>query len=365
MSADAPVPDAPAAPTDAVAGPVPPLPPTIAWRGGEDGVLELLDQTLLPHQRRILGLRDLAGVCEAIVQLRVRGAPAIGVAAAYGVVLAVRDTAPPDLPAAIRAACAKLLGTRPTAVNLRWALERCERAAAREATVANLLREARAVHADEVAMSDRMARLGAALVPAGGCVLTHCNTGRLATAGAGTALAALFQAWNQGVRFRVLADETRPLLQGARLTALELAAAGIPVDVCCDGAAAGLIARGEVQLVLVGADRIAANGDFANKVGTYGLALACAAHGVPFYAVAPCSTIDPALPDGRAIPIEERDGTEVSTHGGRSFALPGVGARNPAFDVTPADLATGIVTDRGILRPPFAPAIKAALASGR
>jgi methylthioribose-1-phosphate isomerase len=351
--------------SDAAATSVQPLPPTIAWRGGEDGALELLDQTLLPHQRRVLTLRDLDGVCEAIVSLRVRGAPAIGVAAAYGVVIGVRTAATTDVATATAAVCDRLLRTRPTAVNLRWALERCARAAARDAPVANLLREARAVHADEVAMSDRMARVGAPLVPHGGCVLTHCNTGRLATAGEGTALAVLFQAWSQGTRFRVLADETRPLLQGARLTALELAAAGIPVDVCCDGAAAGLIARGEVQLVLVGADRIAANGDFANKVGTYGVALACAAHGVPFYAVAPCSTIDPALADGAAIPIEERDATEVSTHGGRSFALAGVGARNPAFDVTPAGLVTGIVTDRGLLRPPFATAIKAALASGR
>ena len=187
----------------------------------------------------------------------------------------------------------------------------------------------------------------------------------LACGGLGTALGCLIAAHRAGRAFRVLADETRPLLQGARLTALELAAAGIPADVCCDGAAAGLIARGEVQLVLVGADRIAANGDFANKVGTYGVALACAAHGVPFYAVAPCSTIDPTVADGRGIPIEERDATEVSSHGGRSFALPGVGARNPAFDVTPAGLVTGIVTDRGVLRPPFAAAIKAALAAGR
>lgn len=361
MSADAAVPDDPSSSATAAA----PLPPTIAWRGGEDGALELLDQTLLPHQRRVLALRDLDGVCEAIEQLRVRGAPAIGVAAAYGVVLGARAAPIADLAATVRAVCARLLRTRPTAVNLRWALERCERAVAREPSIAGLLREARAVHADEVAMSERMARFGASLVPHGGCVLTHCNTGRLATAGDGTALALLFQAWSQGVRFRVLADETRPLLQGARLTALELAAAGIPVDVCCDGAAAGLIARGAVQLALVGADRIAANGDFANKVGTYGVALACAAHGVPFYAVAPCSTIDAAVADGASIPIEERGGTEVSTHGGRSFALPGVGARNPAFDVTPARLLTGIVTDRGVLRPPFATAIKAALAAGR
>ncbi len=344
-----------------------PLPPTLAWRGGEDGELALLDQTLLPHQRRVLAVRDLDAAIEAIVALRVRGAPAIGVAAAYAVVIGVRAAAPApaDFLATTAAVCARLAAARPTAVNLRWAIDRVGRAAAREATLASLLREARAVHADEVAMSERMARFGAPLVPHGGCVLTHCNTGRLATAGDGTALAALFRAWQDGVRFRVLADETRPLLQGARLTALELAAAGIPVALCCDSAAAGLIARGEVQAAFVGADRIAANGDFANKVGTYGVALACAAHGVPFYVVAPTSTFDLAVTDGTGIPIEERDATEVSALAGRLIAPAGVGARNPAFDVTPGRLATAIVTDRGVLRPPYADAIKELFATGR
>ncbi len=344
-----------------------PLPPTIAWRGGEDGELALLDQTLLPHQRRVLAIRDVDAAIEAIVALRVRGAPAIGVAAAYATVLGVRAAAPSadGFVAAARAVCARLAASRPTALNLRWARDRCERAPLREATLASLLREARAIHADEVAMSERMARFGAPLVPHGGCVLTHCNTGRLATAGDGTALAILFRAWQDGARFRVLADETRPLLQGARLTALELAAAGIPVELCCDSAAAGLIARGEVQAVFVGADRIAANGDFANKVGTYGVALACAAHGVPFYAVAPTSTFDPTVADGHGIPIEERDATEVTALAGRSVAPAGIGARNPAFDVTPARLINGIVTDRGVLRPPYADAIKTMLAPGR
>jgi len=202
-------------------------------------------------------------------------------------------------------------------------------------------------------------------VPDGGPVLTHCNTGRLATVGDGTALATLFAAWRAGKRFRVLADETRPLLQGARLTALELAAEGIPVEVLADGAAAGLIARGQVQMAVVGADRIAANGDFANKVGTYGVALACKAHDVPFYTVAPVSTVDVRLPDGSHIPIEERDATEVTELGGVRTAPPGVGARNPAFDVTPARLLTAIVTDQGVLLPPFAAGIKALRLSGR
>lgn len=343
-----------------------PLPPTLAWHGGEDGELALLDQTLLPHQRCVLAVRDLETAIEAICALRVRGAPAIGVAAAYAAVLGVRAIAPPaDFQSATAAVCARLAASRPTAVNLRWALDRVSRAAVREATLASLLREARAVHADEVAMSERMARFGAPLVPNGGCVLTHCNTGRLATAGDGTALAAMFRAWQDGARFRVLAAETRPLLQGARLTALELAAAGIPVELCCDSAAAGLIARGAVQAAFVGADRIAANGDFANKVGTYGLALACAAHGVPFYVVAPTSSCDLGIADGAAIPIEERDGAEVCALAGRPIAAAGVGARNPAFDVTPGHLATALVTDRGVLRPPYADAIKALLAAGR
>jgi len=215
------------------------------------------------------------------------------------------------------------------------------------------------------AASLRIGEHGAPLVRDGITVLTHCNTGRLATAGDGTALAVLFAAWKRGVRFRVLADETRPLLQGARLTALELAAAGIPVQVVVDGAAAGLIARGQVQLVLVGADRIAQNGDVANKVGTYGLALACAAHQVPFHVVAPLSSFDLRVADGSGIPIEERDPGEVLTLAGQALAATGVSARNPAFDITPARLVTGFVTDAGVLAPPFAASIKNAFAQRR
>ncbi|MBL8724348.1 MAG: S-methyl-5-thioribose-1-phosphate isomerase [Planctomycetes bacterium] len=347
--------------------PLPPLPPTLAWRGGLDGCLELLDQTLLPHQQRVLVCRDVAAVADAITRLAVRGAPAIGVAAAFGLLLGVRNLAP--VPQALRETArevaARLAATRPTAVNLAWALDRCLAALQRENTLAALFAEAQAILAEDQTACRRMGEHGAGLIPDGGTVLTHCNTGRLATAGDGTALAVLFAAWAMGRRFTVLADETRPLLQGARLTALELHAAGIPVQVLCDGAAAGLIARGRVHAVLVGADRVAKNGDFANKVGTYGLALACAAHRVPFYAVAPASTFDPRVADGRGIPIEERSADEVLQLGGQRLAADGIGACNPAFDVTPAQLVTAFVTDRGLLRPPFGPAIKALLGPGR
>lgn len=346
---------------------LPPLPPTLAWRGDLHGHLELLDQTLLPQQRLVLALHDVDGVIEAIANLRVRGAPAIGVAAAYGLLLGLRALSPlrEAFVDTTRAVAARLCAARPTAVNLQWALDRCLDAARAEPSLASVFAEAGQIHQDEVAMSDRIGQHGKPCVPPGGTVLTHCNTGRLATVGDGTALAVLFAAWRDGVRFRVYADETRPLLQGARLTALELAAAGIPVEVIADGAAAGMIARGLVQMVIVGADRIARNGDFANKVGTYGLALACAAHRVPFYVAAPLSTLDLRLGDGAGIPIEERDGSEVTTLAGQSICPPGVGARNPAFDVTPGRLVSAFITDRGVLQPPFDASIKGALAFGR
>ena len=345
----------------------PPLPPTIAWDGDVDGHLELLDQTRLPQAREVLQLQTVDGVIDAIRRLAVRGAPAIGVAAAYGLVLGVRAQSPvaSAFIAEARNVSARLLAARPTAVNLGWALERCLAAVTSEASLARLFQEACAIHADEEAMSRGIGEHGKQLIQPGATVLTHCNTGRLATAGDGTALAVMFAAWRDGVKFRVLADETRPLLQGSRLTALELHVAGIPVEVVADGAAAGIIAKGAVNLVIVGADRIASNGDFANKVGTYPLALACAAHRVPFYVAAPLSTFDMRLPNGRAIPIEERDATEVTAFHGQPVAPAGVGARNPAFDVTPAGLVSGIVTDVGILRPPFAAGIKAVVADSR
>lgn len=343
------------------------LPPTIQWVGDADGHLELLDQTRLPQQREILQLTTVAGVIDAIVRLAVRGAPAIGVAAAYGLLLGVRQQLPVDGAFLVEArdVAARLLAARPTAVNLGWALERCLAAVTAEPTMQRLFREACSIHADEEAMSRGIGEHGKHLIKPGNTVLTHCNTGRLATAGDGTALAVMFAAWRDGVKFRVLADETRPLLQGARLTALELHVAGIPVEVVVDGAAAGIIAKGDVNLVIVGADRIASNGDFANKVGTYPLALACAAHRVPFYVAAPLSTFDARLPNGQAIPIEERDASEVTAFRGQPVAPEGVGARNPAFDITPAALVSAIVTDAGILKPPFNAGIKAVLAGCR
>ncbi|MBL8755498.1 MAG: S-methyl-5-thioribose-1-phosphate isomerase [Planctomycetes bacterium] len=344
-----------------------PIPPTLTWRGDAFGHLDLLDQTRLPHERVVLRLTDVDAVVEAIATLRVRGAPAIGVAAAFGLVLGVRalNPLPQALPAVARDVAMRLAAARPTAVNLRWALDQCLDALRREATLTALFRAAEQLWADEVATCDRIGAFGAPLVPDGGTVLTHCNAGRLATVGCGTALGVLFTAWNQGKRFRVLATETRPLLQGARLTALELAAAGIPVELCPDSAAAGLIASGAVQMAVVGADRIAANGDVANKVGTYSHALACFAHRVPFWVAAPRSTFDLRTRDGSQIPIEERDGTEVTQLGGVAVAAPGVAARNPAFDVTPARLLRGIITDGGLVEAPFEPAIKALFPAGR
>ncbi len=342
--------------------------PTIAWVGDEHGHLALLDQTRLPAEQVVLELDHLQGVVDAIRRLSVRGAPAIGVAAAYGVVLGVRERAPADaaaFAATLDDVATTLVAARPTAVNLSWAVERMRAAGHRSPTAQALLAEARTIHEEDVELCRRMGAHGAELVADGATVLTHCNTGRLATAGDGTALAVLFAAWRQGRRFRVLADETRPLLQGSRLTALELADEGIPVEVIVDGAAAGLIARGAVDLVVTGADRIARNGDVANKVGTYGLALACAAHGVPMWVVAPSSTFDPDLADGAGIPIENRDGSEVLQLAGRQLAAPGVGARNPAFDVTPARLLTGLVTDRGRISPVTRESVKAVLGSGR
>lgn len=345
-----------------------PLPPTLHWQGDVEGELQLLDQTLLPNERVVLVLRDERGVADAIVRLAVRGAPAIGVAAAYGLVLGVRARRPHGaaaLLAAVDEVAAALLRTRPTAVNLAWALGRMQAAARAQPTLAALLAEAQALHRDDADRCARMGRHGAGLVQPGMTVLTHCNTGRLATAGDGTALAVLFAAHGAGTHFRVLADETRPLLQGGRLTALELHEAGIPVEVVADGAAAALISRGEVSLVLVGADRIASNGDTANKVGTYGLALAAAAHRVPFWVVAPTSTFDLGIADGSAIPIEQRDPDEVLTVGGCRPYPPGIGARNPAFDVTPAALVTGFVTEHGRICPASAAAIKHAVAGSR
>lgn len=313
----------------------------VEWR---DGTLRILDQTLLPAGVLYLEAGGYEDVADAIRRLAVRGAPLIGITAAYGLALAARRGQ--SLPQAAD----HLAATRPTAVNLRWALDRTLAAADPEA-------EAIRIHEEQRQADRRMGEHGAALIEPGSTVLTHCNTGCLATGGIGSALGVLKTAHAHGKKVRVLVDETRPLLQGSRLTAWELRQCGIPHEIIADAAAAGLIARGHVQAVLVGADRIAANGDTANKVGTYGLALAAHAHGVPFYVIAPVSTVDTYTPHGDDIVIEERSPDEVLSFAGTRAAPEASGARNPAFDVTPAHLITAIVTERGVLRPPFGDAI--------
>jgi len=301
----------------------------------EDGALMVLDQRALPGEESWLRCETVDQVADCIRTLAVRGAPAIGIAAAYAMALA-ND----------REDAAELLrSTRPTAVNLAWALEQCRGAD-------DPLEVARRLHREQHEADRRLAELGAELFGEGTRALTHCNTGALATGGYGTAFGVLHAAWERGRLAEVWVDETRPLLQGARLTAWELRQAGIPHRVVADSAAGSLMAQGRVDRVVVGADRIAANGDVANKVGTYPLAVLADRHDVPFYVAAPLSTIDAATPDGASIPIEERDPAEV---------LAGGDAFNPAFDVTPAELVTGIVTEAGVLEPPYSESIERAL----
>lgn len=333
------------------------MPEPLTW---EDGTLRLLDQTLLPHRETYLALQSHEAVAEAIRALRVRGAPLIGVAAGFGMALAaLRSPAasPDDLIRDLRGAAAVLMDARPTAVNLRWAVERCLAAAARSGVAAIrecVVAEAITIQRETAEADRRMGDLGAGLVPDGATVLTHCNTGSLATGGTGTAVGVIKTAFRRGKRIRVLVDETRPLLQGARLTAWELQREGIPAVLIVDGAAASYLRRGDVACVLVGADRIAANGDVANKVGTYPLAVVARENGVPFYVVAPISTIDLSLPSGDFIPIEERAASEVTHIGGQRMAPRGMVAANPAFDITPAPYVTAIVTDQGVARAPYA-----------
>jgi methylthioribose-1-phosphate isomerase len=347
-------------------------PVSLRWSGDATGILEILDQTLLPGRITWIACREVPTVIEAIRSLRVRGAPAIGIAGAYGTVLAAAEAERAGLlpgPALAHVHCraAELATARPTAVNLSWAVERCLHALASlpgdapAATLgATLLAAARAIHAEDQQLCAAIGRHGAAVLPAGG-VLTHCNTGALATGGVGTALAVVTTAWDQGRRFEVFADETRPLLQGARLTAWELVQRGIPVTVLCDGAAAALLATGRVASCIVGADRIAANGDTANKIGTYGLALLAAAHRVPFFVAAPSSTFDLTLATGGGIPIEERAAAEVLAPLGVPAAPAGAGAYNPAFDVTPAHLIRGLITEHGVISPVTADGIRKVL----
>lgn len=336
------------------------LPRTLEWIGGSDGCLRLLDQTLLPDRVEMRDCSTAEDVWEAIRVLCVRGAPAIGVAAAYGLCLGTRPFRgkPTDAFSAKVAEVGEYLcSSRPTAVNLSWAIRRISRLTLAEnaddsgAVWEAMLSESHAMAREDAETCRRIGQHGARLIPEGGGVLTHCNAGALATVAHGTALSLMYAAHAQRRRFRVFANETRPLLQGARLTAFELAAAGIDVTVLCEGAAASLMRSGAIQLVVVGADRIAANGDVANKVGTYPLALVAQAHEIPFYVAAPRSTFDLSLPTGDQIPIEERADDEVSMIGGKRFVAAGARCYNPAFDVTPARLVTGIVTESGILEP--------------
>jgi len=325
------------------------------------GAVRIVDQTELPDALVTRDLDTVAQMADAIRTLRVRGAPLIGIAAAMGLVAGLRDErgAPRErFLARLEGFAAELEATRPTAVNLAAALGRMRRAAAAapgdgSALWERLSAEAGAILDEDRAMCRRIGEHGLPLIPPGAQVLTHCNAGALATGGIGTALAPVYVAHEAGRRVHVWVDETRPVLQGARLTAWELRHAGIPCTLVTDAAAGALMRAARVDLVLVGADRIAANGDFANKIGTYALAVLALHHGVPFYCAAPTSTIDPATAAGDAITIEHRDGAEVTSFAGRAIAPAGTAAWNPAFDVTPARYVTGFLTDRGLVRPPF------------
>lgn len=335
----------------------------------EEGRVVLLDQTRLPQEEVWLGLSGWREVAEAIRTMRVRGAPAIGIAAAYGLALAVWNPSPGKDPrAAFEEAAEGLSRTRPTAVNLFWAIRRMEGAFRRlarsdpEELRRGVLAEAVRIHEEDIAANRRIGEHGAALLPERARVLTVCNTGGLATGGYGTALGVVRRAWEQGKLREVYACETRPLLQGARLTAWELLTERIPFRLIVDGAAGWLMARDGVDAVLVGADRIARNGDVVNKIGTYTLACLAHRHGIPFYSAAPTSTIDLAVATGAEIPIEERAEEEVVAPRGVTFAPRGARAWNPAFDVTPAELVTAIITERGVLRPPYHDTIPQALA---
>lgn len=331
---------------------------TMYWR---DGRLYLLDQTRLPAEIEYIACATAEDVARAISEMKVRGAPAIGAAAAYGMALGANSLDAADREtflARLRDIGRLLTASRPTAVNLRWAVDRLLDRAAREpgdvpALRRALLEEAHAVLREDVEINRRIGAHGRVLVPDGARILTHCNAGALATAGYGTALGVIRAAHEAGKKVTVFADETRPFLQGARLTSLELVADGIPVVLIADSMAGYLMAREGIDLVVVGADRIAANGDTANKIGTYGVAVLARAHKVPFYVAAPLSTVDLSIPDGAAIPIEERDQSELTHFHGRRIAPEGVEVWNPAFDVTPHGLITAIITEAGVVYPPY------------
>jgi len=337
--------------------------PTVQWK---DGRVRILDQRALPEDVRFLDCVDYACVAEAIRELKVRGAPAIGVTAALGIALGAKQYAGKTLDGFhhyMEEVCEALAATRPTAVNLFWAIDRMKRVLAGNSCTSVdewqecLLEEALVILEEDVRVNQALGKHGAVIIQDGDNILTHCNAGALATAGYGTALGVVRAAWEQGKRLRVYADETRPVLQGARLTTWELQQDGIPVTLITDSMAGALMQKRGIQCCVVGADRIAANGDVANKIGTYSVAVLAKAHGIPFYVAAPVSTIDLETPNGDKIPIEERDSSEVTQlYGGRVIAPSGVAVWNPAFDVTPANLIAGIITERGILSPHELPA---------
>jgi len=339
---------------------------TLRW---DRDALELLDQRILPDRIHYVRCATAGEVATAIRDMVVRGAPAIGCAAAYGMALAASEpaTAGRGLAARLHSAHDALLAARPTAVNLGWALARMRSLWASVAdqssieTARRLLAEAQAIHAEDTAANHAMGALGAALLPDRCRVLTHCNAGALATTGHGTALGVIRSAVAAGKRIEVIADETRPFLQGARLTAWELQQEGIPVTVIADGASGYLMSRGEIDAVIVGADRVASNGDVANKIGTYMVAVLARRHAIPFYVACPVSTIDAAITTGARIVVEERSASEVHGFGETRWTPTGVAARNPAFDITPAELVSAIVTERGIARPPYEESLGALL----
>ena len=340
--------------------------PTLTWT--DEGV-RFIDQTKLPLEESYVLATDYEQVAEVIVTMVVRGAPAIGVSAAYGIALGAKSTkakTAQEFAPEFEKICARLAGTRPTAVNLFWAIDRMKALFAKLLSAGTplvqiqekILAEAHAMYEEDIAACKSMGAHGAELLPDPGGVLTHCNAGALATCGYGTALGVIRAAVERGKRIHVYADETRPFLQGARLTAWELMADGIPTTVICDNMAASLMRAGKIQAVVVGADRIAANGDTANKIGTYNVAILAKEHGIPFYVAAPWSTIDLATAAGEAIPIEERPHREVTHHAGTQLTPNGVGICNPAFDVTPAKYVTAIVTERGVLRAPYSESLR-------
>jgi methylthioribose-1-phosphate isomerase len=331
---------------------------TISWQGDH---VRMIDQTRLPNERVDIAIRTVPAMVEAIRSLRIRGAPAIGIAAAMGLVAALRPHRDDDegFRAKLEEYAAALVAARPTAVNLSWAVGRMQEVARNHPNMASaalwerLEQEAMAIFEEDVRMCRRIGEAARETIREHAGILTHCNAGGLATSGYGTALACAYVAHEDGKRVRVFADETRPLMQGSRLTAWELMESGVDVTLICDDMTAATMAKGEIDLVIVGADRIAANGDTANKIGTYGVAILAREHGIPFYVAAPRTTFDFSLSDGSRIPIEERDPAEI-THGfGTATAPPGVKVYSPAFDVTPARYVTGFFTDAGLIAPPY------------